>query len=69
MTIVITLCYVTASAKPSDYYFHTMTTRKVYLKKQGYIQGNIVQLRNHTLTPVEIYRGIPYAAPPIGDFR
>ncbi|XP_066143229.1 neuroligin-4, X-linked-like isoform X1 [Euwallacea fornicatus] len=64
MTIVITLCY--ATARGSDY---SERTREVYLNKQGYIHGSVVHLRNQSLPPVAVYRGIPYATPPVGEFR
>lgn len=67
MTIIITL-YSVSWANP-DYYSQTLKTREVTLKKQGVIQGTVVQLKNYSLPPVEVYRGIPYAAPPVDQFR
>nr|UUB32787.1 carboxylesterase COEL1 [Dendroctonus rhizophagus] len=68
MTIIITLYSIT-SGSPVEYDFHMERTREVVLRKQGKVQGRIVQLRNYSLPRVEIYRGIPYAAPPVGEFR
>ncbi|CAH1131107.1 unnamed protein product [Ceutorhynchus assimilis] len=68
MTIIITF-YSISWAMPGDYYTQTLKTREVFLKKQGFIQGTVVQLRNYSLPPVEVYKGIPYAAPPMDQFR
>ncbi|KAL1513355.1 hypothetical protein ABEB36_002775 [Hypothenemus hampei] len=69
MTIIITLCSSVTWVKSGDYYSDALKTREVFLKKQGLIQGTIVHLRNHSLPPVEVYKGIPYAAPPVDQFR
>lgn len=37
--------------------------------KYGAVSGVIVHLENRHLDPVEAYRGIPYASPPIGSLR
>ncbi|KAH1004861.1 hypothetical protein HUJ05_005630 [Dendroctonus ponderosae] len=68
MTIIITL-YAITSGSPAGYDLQMERTREVVLRKQGKVQGRIVQLRNYSLPRVEIYRGIPYAAPPVGEFR
>lgn len=37
--------------------------------RNGAISGVIVQLEGRHLDPVEAYRGIPYASPPVGNLR
>ncbi|XP_078043376.1 neuroligin 5 [Augochlora pura] len=37
--------------------------------KSGQIRGILQELNNRHLDPVEVFRGIPYAASPIGDLR
>lgn len=37
--------------------------------KYGKIQGFIRHYARHNLPPVEVYLGIPYASPPLGDGR
>lgn len=43
-------------------------SREVKLK-QGDLVGLIAQPHNHHLNKVELYLGIPYAAPPVGSLR
>lgn len=47
-----------------------MTSRIVHTK-YGAVTGTIVQLEsfNRNLGPVEVFKGIPYASPPIGSLR
>nr|CAI5827976.1 unnamed protein product [Callosobruchus analis] len=77
--IVMTLCSVSrVSATPhmgyDDNYnpFVKQYTRNVTLK-QGMLQGVIYDLHFSSgdvrPTPVEVYRGIPYAAAPVGNLR
>lgn len=35
----------------------------------GAIRGIIIELHSRQLEPVEVFRGVPYAAPPIGPLR
>lgn len=37
--------------------------------KYGSVSGTIVHLDNRHLEPVEVFRGIPYASPPVGSLR
>ncbi|NP_001139211.1 neuroligin 5 [Apis mellifera] len=37
--------------------------------KSGQIRGILQDLNSKHLDPVEVFRGIPYAAPPVGDLR
>lgn len=46
----------------------TLSSRIVHTRN-GAISGVIVQLEGRHLDPVESYRGIPYASPPIGNLR
>lgn len=47
-----------------------MPSRIVHTK-YGAVSGTIVQLEslNRNLGPVEVFKGIPYASPPIGSLR
>lgn len=43
---------------------------RVYRLKQGSVKGLIVEPKeNSGLGPVEVFLGIPYAAPPVGSLR
>lgn len=37
--------------------------------KSGAIRGVILELNSRHLEPVEVFRGVPYAAPPVGRLR
>lgn len=37
--------------------------------KTGAIRGVILELNSRHLEPVEAFRSVPYAAPPVGNFR
>lgn len=72
-TVIITFVFMNSITSYSqDYmYYPPKNYTKLLELKQGYIQGVVVSpdKRNGILTRVEHYRGIPYAAPPIGDLR
>jgi neuroligin len=37
--------------------------------KTGAIRGIILELNSRHLEPVEVFKGVPYAAPPVGELR
>ena len=47
---------------------NSLASRVVYTK-YGAVSGVIVHLEGRHLDPVEAYKGIPYASPPIGSLR
>lgn len=47
---------------------HQQSTRIVHTRN-GAISGVVVQLEGRHLDPVEAFRGIPYASPPVGNLR
>ncbi|GAB6019888.1 hypothetical protein CHUAL_001423 [Chamberlinius hualienensis] len=47
---------------------HQRSTRVIHTK-YGELQGVIVNMPNKNLLSVEVYLGVPYAAPPIGGLR
>lgn len=47
----------------------THLTSRIVHTKYGAISGVIVHLENRHLDPVEAYKGIPYASPPVGSLR
>lgn len=47
---------------------HQQSTRIVHTRN-GAISGVIVQLEGRHLDPVEAFRGIPYASPPVDNLR
>lgn len=44
-------------------------TSRTVRTKYGDVSGVIVQLDSKHLEPVEVFRGIPYASPPLGSLR
>ncbi|KAL3281976.1 hypothetical protein HHI36_005179 [Cryptolaemus montrouzieri] len=73
LTIIITfISFESAAAYSQDYNYSPFTkryTQKIKLK-QGYIQGVVISPKmNSDLPKIEHYRGVPYAAPPVGDLR
>ncbi|XP_052127670.1 neuroligin-3-like [Frankliniella occidentalis] len=42
---------------------------RIVQTKYGSVRGVIVQLNSRRLEPVEVFRGVPYAAPPVGPLR
>ncbi|KAJ1530538.1 hypothetical protein ONE63_005427 [Megalurothrips usitatus] len=42
---------------------------RIVQTKYGSVRGVIVQLNSRRLEPVEVFRGVPYAAPPTGPLR
>lgn len=46
----------------------TLTSRVVHTK-YGAVSGVIVHLEGRNLDPVEAFKGIPYASPPVGSLR
>lgn len=45
------------------------TTSRVVHIKYGSVSGTIEHLEGRHLDPVEAFRGIPYASPPVGTLR
>lgn len=44
-------------------------TSRIVHTKYGHVSGSIVHLEGRNLEPVEVFRGIPYASPPVGSLR
>ncbi|XP_015515275.2 uncharacterized protein LOC107220967 isoform X1 [Neodiprion lecontei] len=45
-------------------------TREVSVSRQGRLRGIVVHFRRHpNLQPVDVFLGVPYAAPPLGTLR
>lgn len=44
-------------------------TSRIVHTKYGSVSGVIMHLEGRHLDPVEAFRGIPYASPPIGSLR
>ncbi|GIY05723.1 neuroligin-4, X-linked [Caerostris darwini] len=44
-------------------------TSRVVNTKYGSLRGYVTTLPNRSWRPVEIYKGVPYASPPIGSLR
>lgn len=47
----------------------TKLTSRIVHTKYGSVSGVIVHLEGRHLDPVEAFRGIPYASPPVGSLR
>lgn len=71
LTIVITLITVVSSS-PYEYSYNPnpkQYTKNIYIK-QGTLRGVIQETKiNQRYKLVEVYKGIPYAAPPVGPLR
>lgn len=71
VTIIITLIVI-SKPTPYDYSYNPYAkqyTRNITLK-QGNLQGVVVETKlNRETQLVEVYKGIPYAAPPVGGLR
>ena len=59
---LLTLTVVSAVAGPRY-------SSRIVDTKSGPIRGIISELNSKLLEPVEVFRGIPYAAPPVGERR
>ncbi|XP_032685513.1 neuroligin-1-like isoform X1 [Odontomachus brunneus] len=53
-----------AASQPATRY-----ASRIVETKSGQIRGILQELNSRHLDPVEVFRGIPYAAPPVGDLR
>lgn len=53
-----------ASSQPVTRY-----ASRIVETKSGQIRGILQELNSRHLDPVEVFRGIPYAAPPVGELR
>lgn len=71
LTIVITLI-ATVSSTPYEYSYNPYPkqyTDNIFIK-QGILRGVIQETKiNRGVRLVEVYKGIPYAAPPVGRLR
>lgn len=71
LTIVITLISVVSSA-PYEYSYNPYPkqyTANIFIK-QGILRGVIQETKiNRGVKLVKVYKGIPYAAPPVGRLR
>lgn len=47
----------------------TVTSTRIVRTKYGEVSGIVVSLDNRYLDSVEVFRGIPYASPPVGNLR
>jgi neuroligin len=66
LTIIVTLCWCEADYATTYVKADTSTVAL----KQGTLRGHVVAFRtNRNLPSVEQYKGIPYAAPPVGELR
>ncbi len=54
---------------PSESVHATSIITRVVRTKYGDITGTIVTPNGRFLDAVEVYRGVPYAAPPVGNLR
>ncbi|XP_049822578.1 neuroligin-4, Y-linked [Aethina tumida] len=68
LTVVVQLAtWAQSFAEPADQRTTSLTSRTVRTK-YGDVSGLIVTL-DKRLQPVEVFRGIPYASPPLGSLR
>jgi len=57
------------NSNPSHDQLPAQLSSRIIHTRNGAISGVIVQLDGRHLDPVEAYRGIPYASPPVGNLR
>ncbi|KAL0109105.1 hypothetical protein PUN28_014299 [Cardiocondyla obscurior] len=62
--VILTDCSRAASTPTTTRY-----ASRIVETKSGQIRGILQELNSRHLDPVEVFRGIPYAAPPVGDLR
>lgn len=68
LTVLVQLAtWAQSFAEPADQRTTSLTSRTVRTK-YGDVSGLIVTL-DKRLQPVEVFRGIPYASPPLGSLR
>ncbi|XP_030745220.1 neuroligin-4, Y-linked-like [Sitophilus oryzae] len=66
--LVFLLDYHQCDPVPSEVHRNSLTSRTVKTK-YGDVSGVIVTPESKHLEPVEVFRGIPYASPPLGSLR
>lgn len=72
IALLITLMTPTISSGGDDSSSdHSQMSSRIVHTKYGAVSGTIVQLENlnRNLGAVEVFKGIPYASPPIGSLR
>lgn len=75
IALIITLLPLSSSGgddnDPLSLNDQAQITSRIVHTKYGAVTGTIVQLENfnRNLGPVEVFKGIPYASPPIGSLR
>lgn len=57
------------TSNPNHDQLPAQLSSRIIHTRNGAISGIIVQLDGRHLDPVEAYRGIPYASPPVGNLR
>nr|UXP72013.1 esterase [Manduca sexta] len=60
---------VVSGETPMDEKTQTFISSRVVRTKYGDIRGFIVTPESRYLEPVEVFRGVPYASPPVGSLR
>lgn len=57
-------------SSPDDTYSdQAQLTSRIVHTKYGAVSGTIIHLEARHLDPVEAFKGIPYASPPVGSLR
>ncbi|KAG5874092.1 hypothetical protein JTB14_037922 [Gonioctena quinquepunctata] len=65
--LIFSVCHLSRS-DPASESRPSLTSRTVRTK-YGDVSGVIITLESKHLEPVEVFRGIPYASPPLGSLR
>ncbi|KMQ97583.1 ubiquitin-protein ligase e3c-like protein [Lasius niger] len=69
LALLLVLLILTGRGRAASSQPVTRYASRIVETKSGQIRGILQELNSRHLDPVEVFRGIPYAAPPIGELR
>ncbi|XP_025266544.1 neuroligin-1 [Camponotus floridanus] len=69
LVLLLVLLTLTGRGRAASSQPVTRYASRIVETKSGQIRGILQELNSRHLDPVEVFRGIPYAAPPVGELR